>query len=198
MDGQYEIILVDDGSTDKSKKILVEICGQGLVKILHETNKGKGQAIISGLEKTQGQYIAIQDADLEYDPRNLLELFKMAEEKKEIVFGVRDGKKGYIMNRLGNKVLALVCNLLFHSGKKIYDPYTCYKIIPREIMKSLDLKSSGFEIEAEITAKLLKKKINILETPIKYEPRSFKDGKHIGWIDGIKGLMKLFEIKILK
>ena len=189
----YEIILVNDGSKDDTHNILSKITDTNIQIIHHKKNQGKGKAIQSGLEKATGDYVAIQDADLEYDPQNLFKLIKIAIEKKSVVYGIRDGKNGYILNRLGNKILSLFCNILYTS--ELSDVYTCYKIIPRELMQSLQLTSNGFEIEAEITAKILKKKIKIIEIPITYTPRSFAEGKHIKWQDGYKGILKLIEIK---
>ncbi len=189
----YEIILINDGSTDGTSNILSNIQDKYIKKVDHEMNYGKGKALQSGIEKATGDYIAIQDADLEYDPKNLYELSSFAINKKRVVYGVRNGKNGYLLNRLGNKVLSLVCNILFSSNMS--DIYTCYKIAPRKLMQSLKLKSNGFEIEAEITAKILKRKVEIIEIPISYTPRSFSEGKHIKWIDGYKGILKLLKIK---
>ncbi|MDO8660066.1 MAG: glycosyltransferase family 2 protein [Candidatus Parcubacteria bacterium] len=190
----YEIILVNDGSKDKTREIISKILDPHIITIHHETNYGKGRAIQSGVKKATGDYVAIQDADLEYDPMNLFKLTQLAIEKKSVIYGKRSGKDGYILNRLGNKILSLICNILFFS--KLSDIYTCYKIIPRKLMQSLNLNSNGFEIEAEITAKILKKKIKIIEIPITYTPRSFAEGKHIRWRDGYKGILKLIEIKL--
>lgn len=189
----YEIILVNDGSTDKTLEILANIKNPNIKVLTHSTNYGKGKALQTGIEKATGEYIAIQDADLEYDPKNLFELVSFAINKNVVVYGIRDGKSGYFSNRIGNKILSLSCNILFSSNMS--DIYTCYKVAPRELLQSLELKSNGFEIEAEITAKILKKKIEILEIPISYTPRSFRQGKHIKWKDGYKGILKLIEIK---
>ena len=192
----HEIILVDDGSTDKTAEIIASLKNPKIIKIRHEKNWGKGAAIISALRKAEGDLVAIQDADLEYEPRNLHELYKIAREKNTVVYGKRDGKSGYLANRLGNKIISGACSMLF--GKKLYDIYTCYKIIPRELIQTLDLKSNAFEIEAEITAKILKRKIPILEMPIAYIPRTMEEGKHIGWKDGHKGILMLLKIKFWK
>ncbi len=189
----YEIILVNDGSTDETYNIISRIKDPHIRTVHHEKNYGKGRSIRSALEKTRGDYVAIQDADLEYDPKNLYELWKIVKNKKVVIYGKRSGKDGYILNRIGNKVLSLTCNILFSSD--ISDIYTCYKIIPRELMNSLNLESNGFEIEAEIIAKILKKKIDIEEISIQYMPRSFEEGKHINWKDGYKGIVKLMKVR---
>jgi glycosyltransferase involved in cell wall biosynthesis len=190
---EKELILVNDGSTDKTSIILDKFKHQNIKIYNHATNLGKGMAIQTGLQNCTGEYVGIYDADLEYKPEELYRLFEIAEKEKTVVYGKRSGQDGYLLNRLGNKILSMTCNILFSS--QLHDIYTCYKIIPRNIFENLKITSDGFEIEAEITAKLLKNKIPIKEVPISYSPRSFKDGKHIRWIDGIKGILKLLEIK---
>jgi glycosyltransferase involved in cell wall biosynthesis len=191
----YEIILVNDGSKDGTADILSKMTDPHIHKITHERNYGKGKAICTGISKATGDYVAIQDADLEYDPNTLYELWQTIDNADTILYGKRDGKKGYLLGRLGNRILSQTCNILFST--KLKDIYTCYKIIPLSLVKSLNLESNGFEIEAEITAKILKKKKSILELPIPYSPRSFKEGKHIRWQDGYKGIMKLLEVKFM-
>jgi glycosyltransferase involved in cell wall biosynthesis len=189
----YEIILVNDGSKDNTANILSGMTDSHIHTLTHDRNHGKGRAICTGISKATGDYVAIQDADLEYDPNTLYELWKTIKDTDTVLYGKRDGKRGYFLGRLGNKILSQTCNILFSSNLR--DIYTCYKIIPLSLVKSLNLKSNGFEIEAEITAKILKQKKNILELPISYSPRSFEEGKHIRWQDGYKGIMKLLEIK---
>ncbi len=209
----YEIILVDDGSNPPTHPPPTVGGGErrgywdkNILLLRHDKNYGKGRAVQSGLKRATGDYIAIQDADLEYDPKNLYELWKIIHDRALdsrteskalsgcVIYGKRSGRKGYFLGRLGNKILSMVCNILF--GSKMSDIYTCYKIIPSGLMRSLDLQSNGFEIEAEITAKILQKKINILETPIPYSPRTFSEGKHIRWKDGFKGIFTLIRVKI--
>ncbi len=190
----FEIIIVNDGSTDGTAEIISKIKNSRIQTVSHDRNYGKGRAIQSGLEKAKGDYIAIQDADLEYNPETLYELYKNCGSKasaESVIYGKRKGDKGYLFNRIGNRILSLVCNILFSS--KLSDIYTCYKIIPRKLMQELDLKSNGFEIEAEVTAKILKRKINILEISIPYSPRTFREGKKINWRDGYRGIIILIK-----
>ena len=207
-DVDHEIVLVDDGSTDNTDKILqnltrpsatLSLSRRGargeVIVITHAKNQGKGRAIINALKKASGDLVAIQDADLEYEPKNLYELYKIASKKNRVVYGKRNGESGYLANRLGNKIISWTCSTLF--GVKLYDIYTCYKVMPRELAQSLDLQSNAFEIESEITAKILKRKIDILEIPIPYTPRTMAEGKHIRLKDGLRGIWMLIKIKFL-
>jgi len=186
-DEEHEIIIVDDGS----EQIVQSSTLHNLLVLRHDKNYGKGRAIRTGLGRASGEYIAIQDADLEYDPRELYKLWQMVKNGKEVIYGKRAGTEGYLLARLANKFISFVCNFLYQSS--LSDIYTCYKIIPSKLMKSLDLQSEGFEIEAEITAKILKRKINIMEIPIVYTPRTYGEGKHIKWKDGFKGIWALLK-----
>jgi len=184
-DKNFEIIVVDDGSTDNSYSIIKKY--EKYIKILrHNKNIGKGRAIITGLNSSKGDFIGIQDADLEYNMKELKKIFKMAEEKDlNAVFGSRVKKKNpviYLHYLLGNLTMAGITTILF--GKLITD-----------IFKKMNLTSKSFEIEAEITAKLLKNKINIIEIPISYSPRRLKEGKKIKFKDAIKGALTFLKIR---
>lgn len=196
-----EIIVVNDGSKDRTKHILNKISSsikQKNVKFIileHKKNLGKGAAIRTALKKVSGNFIIIQDADLEYNPAEYKKLLKNSF-KNTVVYGSRILRKNphaYTRTYLGNVLITALCNLLF--GSKLTDIYTCYKVIPADIAKSLKLKSNGFEIEAEITAKLLRRKINIVEKPISYNPRGYKDGKKIRAKDAFFGALTLLKIK---
>lgn len=193
-DTEYEIIIVDDGSRDNTRTICETFITayKNINYINLPQNHGKGFALRAGFLHTNGTFIAIQDADMEYNPNMLRELYKNVEENI-VIYGKRDRKQGYFLNKIGNAFLSLLCNILYKSN--LFDIYTCYKIIPNKILKSLELTSDGFEIEAEITAKLLRKKTTIKEIPITYSPRSFKEGKHIRAYDALKGIWTLIKNK---
>ncbi len=186
----YEIIVINDGSSDKTHNICLTY--KDIVYIPLAQNKGKGFALRTGFAHAKGSFIAIQDADTEYNPKILKQLCNDIQEDT-VIYGKRDRKQGYFLNKIGNAFLSWTCNILYNSN--LFDIYTCYKIIPIEIVKSLALTSNGFEIEAEITAKLLRNGVPIKEIPITYTPRSFKDGKHIRARDALTGIWTLIKNK---
>lgn len=183
---EKEIIAVDDGSSDGSEKILEDIKEKyGFLLLRHYKNCGKGAAIKTGLEQATGDWILIQDADFEYDPKDYPRLLGGLSENSPVVYGSRNLKKqkmGYWHYVLGVKFLNFLLNLLF--GSRLTDAYTCYKVFSTSLIKSLSLTSQGFEFEAEVTAKILKKGVKIKEVPIHYYPRNFSQGKKIRFIDG--------------
>lgn len=193
-----EIIIVDDGSTDKTPQILAKLnppAGGPKIKVLtHPQNRGKGAALRTAFPKVSKEYALIQDADLEYDPKQFDSLFKAAT-PKTVIYGSRilgQNRHAYTRTYLGNVMVTGVFNILF--GGNLTDSYTCYKLIPKKILQSLKLDSDGFEIEAEITAKLAKKGVKIVEVPIKYNPRKYEQGKKIKAKDAIKGVLKYLTI----
>lgn len=199
---EREIIVVDDGSTDRTKEILEKFRkslskNRKLLTILHHPeNKGKGAAIKTALKKATGDYVIIQDADSEYNPDDIPRL--LSDAKAGIaVFGNR-GVRRYPERGfhfvLGAKILTWIVNLLYR--RRLYDLYTGYKLIPAKVLKSLDLQSNGFEFEAEVTCKLIKKGVNIVEIPIKYQPRNKEQGKHIGYTDFFKGLLMILKCRM--
>lgn len=192
-----QIIYIDDGSRDSSLAILnAQKRTQDIV--LSSSHSGKGAAIRHGLVKADGTYTIIQDADLEYDPRQIHILLQKAQEHPATaVFGSRFLQKNpnlYKHFLIGNKILTGILNMLF-SGS-LTDSYTCYKLLPTDLFRSLNLTAQGFELEAEIAAKCLKRNIPIHEVPISYRPRSIEEGKKIGWNDAWKGLMTMLRVWI--
>jgi glycosyltransferase involved in cell wall biosynthesis len=191
-----QIIYVDDGSQDASLRI-VQKHKRPHDLVLTKSNAGKGSAIRKGLEHATGTFTVIQDADLEYDPHELAHLVEEAERNPgSAIFGSRFLKPNpYIYWRflIGNKVLTFWINLLFRGT--ITDSYTCYKLIPTAIFQALALEGNGFELEAEITAKCLKKGITIREVPISYKPRSVEAGKKIRFKDAWKGAVMALKLR---
>lgn len=189
-----EIIVVEDGSHDDTYKILKDIRYNNLKIIHHFTNRGKGAAFLSGLSNAKGDFVIVQDADLEYDPQDISKLIKpLKENKTDIVFGMRF-KKGYhglFIHKIGNRLLTNLLNLLFNS--KLNDYATCYKLAHRDTFNNLNLKAKGFDIDVEITCNALKRRLRILEIPISYFPRSYKDGKKIRWCDGLWAIFYMFK-----
>ena len=191
-----EIVVVDDGSSDGTDRILNEIKLENLKIIHHSSNRGKGAAFLTGLANASGEFVIIQDADLEYDPEDYKKLIsKIKEGDAGIIFGARfrKGYRGLVAHRLGNKLLTFILNTLF--GSRLNDYATCYKLARRETFSSLNLKATGFDIDVEITCNALKRKILILEVPVFYNPRTFMAGKKIRWYDGLWALFYMFKYR---
>lgn len=190
-----EIIVVDDFSVDGTRDFLKK--RKGIKTIFHEKNRGKGAAIRSGLQIASGDIVIIQDADLEYSPEQYPQLIKPIEEKRtNVVYGSRILGKGSFLKSsyFANRFLTFLTNVLF--GSHISDMETCYKVIKTELLRDLHLISSRFEIEPEITCKILKRKEKIVEIPISYTGR--KKGKKIGMKDGIQAIWSLIKWKFKK
>jgi glycosyltransferase involved in cell wall biosynthesis len=196
-----EIIVVDDGSEDNSMEILDKLKddNQFPLKVLHhKQNKGKGSAVRTGLSAVEGDIVLIQDADLEYDPaenyHKVLEPFSSSDIK--VVYGSRNltrNQRSSVVYYWGVLMLSWMTNILY--GSRITDAYTCYKVLKTDVIKDLKLESKGFEFCAEVTSKVLRKKIKIYEVPITYVPRSRKDGKKIKWFDGMVGIWTLLKYR---
>jgi len=192
---EKEIIVVDDGSTDGTRGKIDSVPGIKILK--HETNRGKGAAIRTGLAFAFGELVIVQDADLEYDPNDYLELIKPIEEGvADVVYGSRNlgnNKSGMKAYKWGGVFLSHLANLLY--GLRITDEATGYKLFKTDVLKSLNLKCQRFEFCPEVTAKLAKRKYRIKEVPISYNPRSFAEGKKIKWTDGVLAIFYLIKFR---
>jgi len=205
MEETAELILVDDHSNDKTPDIIAAFVHQNhsmrVVALRHEKNKGKGAAIRLGLREAKGYYSIIQDADLEYNPKDIVRLLTFAETNNyPVVFGSR------ILNRknryssysfyLGGRLVSLIANLLY--GLKLTDEPTCYKLIKTSLIQSIHLQCNRFEFCPEVTAKIAKAGYSIPELAIDYYPRTKKEGKKISWYDGIEAICVLFKQRFIK
>jgi glycosyltransferase involved in cell wall biosynthesis len=191
IDLEKEIVVVDDCSTDRTPDILASVETDGLVALSHDTNRGKGAAIRTALAAATGDVIVIQDADLEYDPQDFHKLVApFVEGHAQVVYGVRSLDEQKWLMRLGNRLLTKLANLLY--GSDLQDMETCYKLIARDVMQGLDLRADGFDIEAEITAKILKRGYSICQVPIWYSPRT---EKKLTPLDGLPTLWALLRLR---
>lgn len=194
-----EIIIVDDGSNDKTKAIVFSIIKEYKNKpsiiFIKQTHQGRGKALRSGIAASSGEAIVFQDADLEYDPKDLPNIVKEFNDPNVlVVYGSRTLKpkhRGYLAYVFGDSVLTYAVNHLFNL--KLTDLYTGYKSFRSFLIKSIPLSSNGFEFEAELTVKLLKQEVKIKEIPIDYYPRTFAQGKKMMPWDGIKGLIAVLK-----
>lgn len=211
---QKQIIVVNDGSTDetsneieKSGLISSRNSGQSVKYIKHDVNQGKGSAVRTGIRNAQGDYVIIQDADLEYDPGDIKKLIRPILEKKcKIVYGTRlkrlpsfsreERTPQFLLHYIGNKFLSLLTSALY--GQWITDMETCYKLFPRKAVEGMKLDARGFEFEPEITAKLLKKGYEILEVPISTNPRGYNEGKKLNTLkDGAIAFWSLLKYRFV-
>ena len=195
-----ELIIVDDGSRDGTRDILAELALlSGVFVHLHERNLGKGAAVRTAIEKATGDIMLVQDADLEYDPRDYPALLQpIIEGRSQVVYGSRflggPRRAMFFSHMLGNKLLTLFTNILFDTI--LSDMETCYKVFTRAVAEQLRLKSSGWGFDPEITAKILKRGYRIYEVPISYTGREYNEGKKISWRDGITVAWTLLKYRL--
>jgi dolichol-phosphate hexosyltransferase len=194
----YELVIVDDGSTDGTRALLDGREWPEQVRIsFADQNRGKGQAIRIALAQARGKYSVNLDADLEYDPNDLKELLAPVRDGiADAAFGARAFKAHSAYSFwyvVGNRFLSLATNVVFNTW--ITDVYTCFKLMPTDLMRSLELRANGFTIEAEMTGRLLRSGARIYEVPIKYVARSREEGKKIKPSDGLRGLLTLLRCR---
>ncbi len=198
-----ELIVVDDCSTDGTRELLKSLKPDDRVKIIfHEKNYGKGAGLRTAFKNISGDVVVIQDADLEYDPSEFVEMIKPIEEgMADVVYGSRlsGGKPQRVhlfWHRVGNDFLTFLTNLLFNST--LSDMETCYKMFKKDVISGIEIKSNGFSVEPEITAKILKnKKLRLYEIPVSYYGRSYNEGKKITWRQGFSAILTLLKYRFV-
>lgn len=196
---EKEIIAVDDGSVDGTRNLLPQAEKDGVIVLYHERNQGKGAAIQTGLKRATGDIIVIQDADLEYDPRDYTQLVNpIVEGRAKVVYGSRflgPRMAMFFWHMLANKALTLMTNILYDAI--LSDMETGYKAFRADIIKGMTLRSRRFDFEPEVTAKVLKRKIRIFEVPISYYGREYAEGKKIGTKDGFIAIWTLLKYRFV-
>ena len=193
-----EVLVVDDGSTDGTWELLEKIDDPRVRRFRHDRNRGKGAALRTAIPEARGDYVVVQDGDLEYDPRDIVRLLSVAEERgAPVVYGNRvHGRflRSYQRYYWGGRLVTLVTNLLFRTG--IHDEPVCYKLLRRELLQSLPLRCDGFDFCPEVTALVALRGNRIVEVSISYSPRGFEEGKKIGWRDGLQAIWVLTRLRL--
>lgn len=200
---QWEVIVVDDGSTDGTRDLLTRLDEEGVIDTLvfHPHNRGKGAALRTGFDHATGDVVVVQDADLEYDPSEIPSLLEpILAGKADACYGSRflSGRPHrvlYFWHSVGNRLLTLLSNMF--TDVNLTDMETCYKMVRRELLQSLPLESERFGIEPELTARLAQAGARIYEVGISYDGRSYAEGKKIGWKDGVEALWCITKFNLL-
>lgn len=197
---QVELVIVDDGSSDDTAKVLAGLVDPRVRVLSHSNNQGKGAALRTGLAAATGDLVVIQDADLEYDPNDWHVLLRpVLEQGAVVVYGNRFAGSGRNMSglhRWGNRFLSFVTSILY--AKRLADMETCYKLFDRRVLEPIRVVSNRFDFEPEITAKVLRQGYDIVEVPISYAGREFHEGKKITWRDGFGALKALVRFRFSK
>ncbi|GAB4478579.1 MAG: glycosyltransferase family 2 protein [Anaerolineae bacterium] len=197
----HELIIVDDGSSDGSREIMQQWVDHPQIKvILHERNSGKGSAVRTGFQNATGDVLIIQDADLEYDPRDYPKLLQPIEEgRADVVYGSRfiggPARKIYYFHRVGNQFLTLLANILYNLD--LTDMETCYKCFRAEVVRDLTFRARRFDFEPEFTAKVAKRGYRVYEVPIAYYGREYDEGKKITWKDAFPAIWALIKYRFV-
>ena len=197
---EREIIVVDDGSNDGTRDVLRQLADSTVRIVLHDVNRGKGAALRTGFTHATGEYVLVQDADLEYDPEDWPKLLNpVLRGRARVVYGSRftgERRNMLLLHWIGNRFLSMTTNVLFNTT--LSDMETCYKLIDRTLIDDMKLQSNRFDIEAEISAKILKRGVRIYEVPISYSGREFDEGKKITWRDGFAALTALVKYRFVE
>ena len=193
-----QLIVVDDCSTDGTRETLTGLQRElGFTLLLQPTNRGKGAALRAGFEAVRGDIVVIQDADLEYSPEEFPQLIELiCDGRADVVYGSRFiGRHRVFLftHYLGNRLLTLLTNVLYNT--MLTDMETCYKVMRTDVLRSMTLRSNGFGIEPELTAKIFKRGYRVYEIPITYDGRGYDEGKKIGWRDGVVALWVLLRYR---
>ena len=199
----HEIIVVDDFSTDGTRELLQKYHNNPIYKIIyHEQNKGKGAALQTGISKVTGEVVIIQDADLEYDPKEYKKLLSPIQEgKADVVYGSRfmgsePHRVLYFSHRFANAILTFISNLC--TNLNLTDMETCHKVIKFDILNKIEIEESGFGVEPELTAKLAKLKVRFYEVGISYNGRTYEEGKKIGYKDALRALIAIIKYNLFR
>ncbi|MBI5631770.1 MAG: glycosyltransferase family 2 protein [Elusimicrobia bacterium] len=197
---EREVILVDDGSTDGSREILSSLAPPEAKALFHARNRGKGAAVRTALESAQGDFILIQDADLEYDPADYGALLTpLLDGRADVVYGSRflggPHRVLFFWHYFGNKIFTFMANVLYNVN--LTDMGTCYKAFAGRTLRAIPLRSERFGIEAELTAKVCKRRLRVYEVPISYSGRTYAEGKKITWKDGLAYFWCLLKYRVL-